>query len=883
VAKKFELDIDITGDSSILDEYVQKLREIKKISDEMKGKVNLVDDRDVDKLKELVAQQESLAAAHARLKIKAEEAKAAAEKKAIVEERAAREQLGLIGSLVAKQKELQSALKSATSVEEVKRLNKEIGHTKTKIDEFKNAGKEATNTFGHALQSFQFKFNALGQTIGELAVHGIETLAEGVQDFAKESVEAFLHAELTVKQLEVALSNISGEGDGALTRLLEQSHELQEVSIFPAVEIQKAQTMLVQYGLTSEEVEKLTPKIIDLASAQGIDLASATEKSIQAINGQTKGLKTAGIAFSDTGTKAGNLAKLTENLNKFQGQSAAILDTNEGKLKVLGNAYDDVKETVGEFIVTGAEPLLDILKFVANGFQIAGDEVDGFSDSIKLSDKELEKLNSTMLNFAINSQKSLIERLEQAGGDGGSIAKATEQLKNLNAQLFGAGAKGLSDSEIEKQIKELEGASTKMQLLAKGDLSNAEKIAILKGNLDVKSKLDEATTDKKAGAEKVKRTKDLEREIRDIRLAQEDSYRQEREKIFNAASDRIEDLEKDTTIKSEEQRAALILEIRKKLQADLEKLNLKTIDNNSAFKKKEAEEIKTNGEEELAEKLRETKVLEDRRLEKEEKEKEARKKQFDSAIDDSQKLADALSTAAKEQSDREIAGIDKQIEAQKNSLQIQQERAEKGLNNTLELEQKKAADLEIERQKALEKEKHRQQLIAFYNLFASYAKDDAKTALPNALKDVAAAKIAEALFAEDGGIIGDIKTMAMLGSGALRSHGAGYDTLVMADKREGILSVDEIQALGGKDGFNELRENIKKGNLYEQVPVFAPIHSAHSNANVIKAIKSLEKTIANQPKYITKLDNLGNILTEYTTETLKHTRKIMQNPPPFRR
>ena len=126
-------------------------------------------------------------------------------------------------------------------------------------------------------------FNKLGGMIaGAFAI-------ESIISFGKASIEAFKQAELGAKKLEFAITQIAGGSNSAFKRLINQSSQLESISIFSDDAIQSAQIQLAQYGLAADEIEKLTPKIIDLASATGDNLETATSKVIMAINGQKIG------------------------------------------------------------------------------------------------------------------------------------------------------------------------------------------------------------------------------------------------------------------------------------------------------------------------------------------------------------------------------------------------------------------------------------------------------------------------------------------------------------------------------------------------------------------------------------------------------------------
>lgn len=243
---------------------------------------------------------------------------------------------------------------------------------------------------------------------GLLQIGGALGIAFGVTeviDFGKESIKAFVEAEKNAHDLEFAIRNIGGENGSALDKLLKQSGELQENSIFSDDDIQKAQTALVQYGLTTDQVEKLVPHILDLATAQGEDLATATDKVIKGINGQTKGLKTAGIAFEDTGSKTENLAILTDKLAKFQGAAASALETTEGKAQRLTNAFDDFKETVGDFLVNTGADAMDFFNEIGKRGLFGAFDENAFKGLTEAYAKKYEDFNNMALELATKGEE----------------------------------------------------------------------------------------------------------------------------------------------------------------------------------------------------------------------------------------------------------------------------------------------------------------------------------------------------------------------------------------------------------------------------------------------------------------------------------------------
>lgn len=211
--------------------------------------------------------------------------------------------------------------------------------------------------YGNALQDVKGGLLEIGSAMGiAFGVH------QGV-DFLKESIGAFLEAEENANNLKNAVKGNSIVFD----RLIEQSEQLQDTSIFSDDDVQIAQKALATYGLTSEQIAKLTPQIVDYASKMKVDLSTATTTAISAINGQTKGLKESGLQFEATGDRVENFNILTEKLTKFQGASAEALESTTNQAKRLKNMFGDIQEVIGEYLVGAGADILDNFEVVFGG------------------------------------------------------------------------------------------------------------------------------------------------------------------------------------------------------------------------------------------------------------------------------------------------------------------------------------------------------------------------------------------------------------------------------------------------------------------------------------------------------------------------------------
>ncbi len=304
-------------------------------------------------------------------------------------------------------KRLQVALKQAFTAPEINKINGQINSVKSNI----SALKGETSGLGKVLGGLGGQFAAIGA--GVAAAFSVQAIIS----FATDSVKAFREAEVNANKLKFAVTSIANEGVPAFERLIQQSARLQKISIFSDDDIQRTQTQLLQFGLTADEVEKLIPKVLDLASATGKDLSEATDTLIQGINGQTRALKPLGLEFKNTGDKAENLAIITEKLNKFQGASAELLKTSAGEAENLTNKIDDLKEKIGESIANS--PLFKefkgfISKFVESFTTL--DELqaesqrkrlDGIKKTIELGIKPQIELEEKLAGVQITTQEKI--------------------------------------------------------------------------------------------------------------------------------------------------------------------------------------------------------------------------------------------------------------------------------------------------------------------------------------------------------------------------------------------------------------------------------------------------------------------------------------------
>lgn len=202
-----------------------------------------------------------------------------------------------------------------------------------------------------------------------LAEKGLEFLKDGL----KESFEAFSKAETAAHDLSRAVNASGGVGKD-LEELNELADKLSTTGIFSETDIKRAETMQLQLGLTAEQVKKLIPLAADMAA--GFITKSGDKLSIDQMTGEidkflrtgkSKILAQLGIIGGEKLSVQGRENLLEKGGLQYKGADEdAALNTPEGRVKNLQNAWEKLQEKIGEGLADAfvqIEPTLkDLIK-----------------------------------------------------------------------------------------------------------------------------------------------------------------------------------------------------------------------------------------------------------------------------------------------------------------------------------------------------------------------------------------------------------------------------------------------------------------------------------------------------------------------------------------
>lgn len=194
------------------------------------------------------------------------------------------------------------------------------------------------------------------QNLGALKAVAAGAGAATAAAFATESVKAFAEADKAQTELQRTLERFPQLADTNIERLNDLNRAMQRKAAIDGDSLAAADAVLARFGLTGQEIEKLTPLLVDYAAASGKDAESAAAALGKALLGNTRALKEVGVNFTATGNRARDLETIMAALEqRVGGAGEAFRASAAGGLRAFDLAVEDTKEAVGEALV----PVLD--------------------------------------------------------------------------------------------------------------------------------------------------------------------------------------------------------------------------------------------------------------------------------------------------------------------------------------------------------------------------------------------------------------------------------------------------------------------------------------------------------------------------------------------
>jgi hypothetical protein len=163
------------------------------------------------------------------------------------------------------------------------------------------------------------------------------------------AAQAFDAAEQNQRKFDSSIRNSSqtySEGGKALS---DYAQSLQQVTAADGDAIVGMQSVLIQFGLTEEQVKTLTPLVVDLSRKMGVDLDDAAKAVGKSVDGSTGGLRRYGISIDEADAKTDAFGATVEGLRSTVGGFAEEEGKSfSGQIEIMKNNLGDIQESVGK-------------------------------------------------------------------------------------------------------------------------------------------------------------------------------------------------------------------------------------------------------------------------------------------------------------------------------------------------------------------------------------------------------------------------------------------------------------------------------------------------------------------------------------------------------
>ena len=225
----------------------------------------------------------------------------------------------------------------------------------------------------------------LDRTGKRMQVAGIGAMAFGAALAVGlyKATQAYESAQKSGLKLDNSIRNSATVSASARKAFDAQADSLHNVTAADDDAITSAQALLVQMGLTEQQVTRLIPLIVDLARKKGITLDQAAQAVGKSVTGTSTALRKMGIvidetAFSTDAYKA-TMDALAASVGGFARGEA---NTLQGKLEILKNQLGDIAENVGKGAEEAVMGLVGSFGDLASSATLGSDSTQEFAGQV---------------------------------------------------------------------------------------------------------------------------------------------------------------------------------------------------------------------------------------------------------------------------------------------------------------------------------------------------------------------------------------------------------------------------------------------------------------------------------------------------------------------
>lgn len=313
--------------------------------------------------------------------------------------------------------------------------------------------------------------------ISDAIISGLKALAKGITEVSKAAISTGMEFEASMSKVAATMGMTSREiqnGSKDYEKLEAAAKKCGETTMFSASEAAEALNYLALAGYDASKAAETLPKVLDLAAAGGMDLATASDLV-------TDSMAALGMQTSELDTYIDEMAKTAQKSNTSVQQLGEATLVCAGMAKTAGVDLEEMNTALGVLAnngIKGAEGgthLRNVLialsaptdKAAAALKDLGVETVDAGGNMRSLEDI-LKDLNASMADMGSSEKAQAIRTIFNKT----DISAVNALLKSTNGEF----------SELKTQIENAKGAASGMADTMNNNLKG--QLTILKSNLE---------------------------------------------------------------------------------------------------------------------------------------------------------------------------------------------------------------------------------------------------------------------------------------------------------------------------------------------------------------------------------------------------------------
>ena len=259
-------------------------------------------------------------------------------------------------------------------------------------------------------------------------------------EFAKHSIDAAVGLQAAQEKLANSIDNSKAAAGASEQAFIGQADAIARVTGVTNDQIITGQALLVQMGLTADQVKQLTPLVVDLAVKNNIDLQAAFKAVGKAAEGSTGALARYLGPITKGKTDADTYANVLRKLGGAQGFAAQ--EANAQPWKLLGEQFHELAQQVGTELLPTVQSLVGGIIDVGHALGLLDTPQQHFDDQNTVTTKQIQALSQAVIdhNLTLNQAALRYQALnEQMARNQYGTLTAAQQASFESAQALSQG------------------------------------------------------------------------------------------------------------------------------------------------------------------------------------------------------------------------------------------------------------------------------------------------------------------------------------------------------------------------------------------------------------------------------------------------------------